>query len=322
MPREVVITTGARLHFGLLAVGQGTGRQFGGAGAMVDLPGFVVRGRIAERDEYAGPAEWRTRVEQSLNQYRSAVKAGTAFPKVRIEIDRAIPAHAGLGSGTQLGMAVGQALAILTGDDAPHPEIARRVGRGLRSALGIHGFRHGGFLVEAGKQAGEVVSPLVAHVAFPMNWRFVLVRPPGTEGLSGSEELSGFSELPPMPVPVTERLCRIALVEMLPAVMEADFDGFANALGDFGRIVGEYFSAVQGGVFANPLMARLAAELVRRGVAGVGQTSWGPTIFVPCQDESAARALVTDIGGLREFGACECFITSPRNQGASVEILA
>ena len=43
----VVVTTGARLHFGLLAHGQVGCREFGGIGLMIDRPGFIVRAAAA-----------------------------------------------------------------------------------------------------------------------------------------------------------------------------------------------------------------------------------------------------------------------------------
>src|SRR5580765_7782762 len=71
--------------------------------------------------------------------------------------------------------------------DLTHIELARRAGRGRRSAIGLHGFHEGGLLVEAGKRAPEEISPLVARVDFPDEWRFVLVRPRRATGVSGTE---------------------------------------------------------------------------------------------------------------------------------------
>src|SRR5207248_291616 len=61
-------------------------------------------------------------------------------------------------------------------------ELAEIVGRGRRSALGIHGFAQGGFLVEAGKRSADGVAPLVARMAFPDAWRVLLVIPRDLQG--------------------------------------------------------------------------------------------------------------------------------------------
>ena len=56
-------------------------------------------------------------------------------------------------------------------------EIARRVGRGERSAVGVHGFDRGELVVEGGKRPGEDVSPVLARLELPTAWRVVLFTP-------------------------------------------------------------------------------------------------------------------------------------------------
>src|SRR5256885_2047192 len=73
------------------------------------------------------------------------------------------------------------------GPFAPPPDEGR-VGRGKRSALGVHGFAQGGFLVEAGKRDADGVAPLTARADFPEDWRVVLVLPPWGQGLHGAAE--------------------------------------------------------------------------------------------------------------------------------------
>ncbi len=240
---------------------------------------------------------------------------------LRLEIVQAPPAHAGLGSGTQRGMAVAKILSVLAGEpDMSAMELARRAGRGLRSALGLHGFQHGGLLVEAGQRAPGEISPLVAHVDFPDQWRFVLARPAGATGLSGTDELKGFARLAPMPQAITDRLCQIALMEILPAVIEHDFTQAGESIGQFGRLVGEYFAPIQGGVFADERMRRLAGVLESRGIRGFGQSSWGPTLFVLCPDADYASQLARDLSHDSAGAECEFTIAAPCNRGARVEV--
>jgi beta-RFAP synthase len=328
--KSVVVTTGARLHFGLLAHGQPACREFGGIGVMIDRPGFVIRGAAANVDELACGA-WHGRVEALLAKLRSdslrsdgllSDGARNLFTgPLRLEIVQAPPAHAGLGSGTQLGMAVAKLLSILAGEhDMPAAELAHRAGRGLRSALGLHGFQHGGLLVEAGQRSPGEISPLVARVDFPQHWRFVLARPVGASGLSGAEEINGFARLPPMAEAVTDRLCRIALMEILPSVIEHDVVQAGESIGRFGRLVGEYFAPIQGGVLADERMRRLAGVLESRNIHGFGQSSWGPTLFVLCPDADSASQLARDLAQDPAGAECEFTIARPRNQGANAEV--
>lgn len=286
---------------------------------MIDRPGFVVRASIAPLDEL-DCGVWRDRVISLLARLRSA-EASSVFPgPLRLEILQAPPAHAGLGSGTQLGMALARILSVLAGEfDISAEELARRAGRGLRSALGLHGFEHGGLLVEAGQRGPGEISPLVARVDFPDQWRFVLARPAGATGLSGADELNSFARLAPMPQATTDRLCRIAFMEILPACVERDFAQAAESIGQFGRLVGEYFAPVQGGVFADERMRLLAKVLEARDIRGFGQSSWGPTLFVLCPDSDYAVQLATDLANDPAGAECEFTIASPRNRGAGVQ---
>src|SRR5690349_7408193 len=97
--KSTVVTTGARLHFGLLGHGHAGHREFGGIGVMIDRPGFVVRASPAPIDELVCGV-WHERVVALMTRLRSA-GSGACGP-LRLEILSAPPAHAGLGSGTQL----------------------------------------------------------------------------------------------------------------------------------------------------------------------------------------------------------------------------
>ena len=316
--KSVVVTTGARLHFGLLAHGQAGRREFGGIGVMIDRPGFVIRAAPAPVDKLAC-GTWQGRVETLLAELRSADGSSSFTGPLDLEIQRAPPAHAGLGSGTQLGMAVAKILSILAGEsEITAAELARRAKRGLRSALGLHGFQQGGLLVEAGQRESSEISPLVARADFPLQWRFILARPLGVTGLSGAAEMNGFARLAPMPQELTDRLCRIALMEILPAAIERNFANVGESIGQFGRLVGEYFAPVQGGVFADERMRRLAKVLESRRIRGFGQSSWGPTMFVLCPDAEFASHLTADLANEPAGIECEFTIAAPLNQGAEV----
>jgi beta-RFAP synthase len=203
--------------------------------------------------------------------------------------------------------------------EAPPVELARRAGRGLRSAVGLYGFEYGGLIVEAGKLSPDEISPLAARVEIPAAWRFVLVRPRGAAGVSGSDEVAGFARLPPMSEATTDRLCRITLTDLLPAASERDCRRASAAIDELGRLVGEYFAPVQGGVFADERMRRLVKSLKGRGVDGIGQTSWGPTLFILCSDSAAAQSLADDVHTEPDAADCEITIAAPLNHGAIVE---
>jgi predicted sugar kinase len=236
-------------------------------------------------------------------------------------IERIMPAHAGLGSGSQLGLSVARALAASWGLRCDVATLARRVGRGLRSGLGTHGFEQGGFLVESGKISEEKLAPLVVRHSFPEAWRLVVVLPPhphpppqgkrekeapsplvgeggggGVAGLHGGSERDAFARLSASgtgvsPVSRTEALCRLVLLGMLPALVECDVDAFGEALYEFNARVGEAFAPVQGGVYASPHIAELITFMRTQNIRGVGQSSWGPAVFAVVADSERAEHL-------------------------------
>jgi beta-RFAP synthase len=328
----VRVRTGSRLHFGLLAMHPDLPRRFGGAGLMVDEPGVELVLEPAPRrgagasgcfeptaDDVTGPCA--ARVADFAGRFCAEVRSRdrAAVTPFRIRVGRAAPEHAGLGTGTQLGLATAAAIARHAGlDRLTVAELAARVGRGLRSAVGLHGFAHGGLLVEGGKRAGEAVSPLVARVAFPADWRIVLIIPRALRGLHGAPEEQAFAGLPAVPVATTQRLCAVALLQLLPAAVEGRLDEFGEALYELQQTVGASFKPAQGGVYADPSLAQMAAFLRGRGIRGVGQSSWGPAIYAVTAGRPDACAAADAVR--RRFGltADEVLITGALNRGAVV----
>jgi beta-RFAP synthase len=159
--------------------------------------------------------------------------------------------------------------------------------------VGIHGFERGGFLIEGGKAAPEAISPLVARANFPAQWPVVLFLPPWGKGQSGESEARAFQKLLESPPAKheTDRLCRLVLLEILPALAEGDLADFGAALHEFNERAGAAFAEFQAGPYVCQAVAELIAFLEKQGLVGVGQSSWGPGVFGFSDDEERAQAL-------------------------------
>lgn len=292
---------------------------------MVQHPGFRLRFAISDRDQVHGPhPETVARTTQFLERVRCAIshanpeQAADCHP-VAIQIEREMGAHRGLGSGTQLGLAVARGLQTLWQQPPTNSvALASQTGRGRRSAIGVHGFDLGGMIVEAGQRQPGEISPLVSRLPFPADWRWVLVSPADRTGLSGTSELQAFDTLPPMPAATTATLCRILLMDWIPAISAADFQTASRALWEYGQLVGRYFAPAQGGVFASRRMEQLADELRAAGHLGIAQTSWGPTLALLCPDESAAEALSSRCRQAIPSADLDLTLTAARNAPATV----
>ena len=319
MSRTVQVVAPSRLHFGMFSFGRAEERQFGGVGVMIERPGLQLVLTASDRFEAHGPLA--DRVEEFARRV-SAAWSLAELPGCRIEVTSAPPQHVGLGVGTQLGLSVAAGLNTLLDRTALEiVELARSVGRGQRSAVGTHGFARGGMVVEAGKVTDVEISPQTGRALLPAEWRFVLVRAPAEIGLYGNDESQAFAALPPVPAETTDALCRLALLHLLPEAEAARFDKFSESLFRYGRLAGECFAAKQGGPFASPRLAGLVETIRGLGIRGVGQSSWGPTVFALLPDEHAANDFVERLRHEPDTDDLDVLVTAPNNTGAQVEVL-
>jgi beta-ribofuranosylaminobenzene 5'-phosphate synthase len=311
--QAVSVTAPARLHVGFLDLHGGLGRRFGSIGLTLEGIGTSLRVEPAAETSASGPD-----AERALAAVRRLSEAWR-IPPVRIDLAGAIPAHVGLGSGTQLRLAVGIGLARVFDMDAGTAEVARLLDRGARSGIGLGAFEQGGLLVDGGRSEDDAVPPIVARLPFPEDWRILLLLDQARHGLHGAAEIQAFARLPPFPEDLAAHLCRLTLMQLLPGVALADLANAGRALGEIQRAVGDHFAPAQGGRFASPAVAEALGWLASEGIEGVGQSSWGPTGFALVEDREAARRL--EAGMKRRCARARdlrIVIAKGRNQGAEI----
>jgi beta-RFAP synthase len=317
MPRTVHVTAPSRLHFGLWSLAGGAGRQYGGVGAMVAKPSLSLRIVAATALAASGPSS--ARAMQFAHRWAEFHRRD--LPLCRIETLSAPPQHAGLGSGTQLGLAIAASLSAFVGLPSQSPtELAASVGRGLRSAVGTYGFAQGGIIVEQGKLPGEPISPLDCRIDMPAQWRFMLVRPTNLLGLSGDDEATAIASLPPVATESSERLIAEVRDHLVPAAATGDFDAFAASLFRYGHDAGLLFAARQGGAYNGQVLTGLIDRLRSLGAVGAGQSSWGPTLYAVQPSQAAAEMLAARLRESIDSADLEIVITPPANRGACVEV--
>jgi len=173
--------------------------------------------------------------------------------KISLRVCQAPPSHCGLGSGTQLALAVARGIRELWQlPPVGAAELAASVDRGKRSAVGSYGFQQGGLIWETGRRSEDSLGTLARRIAIPNHWRVLLLSQSQESGLSGDREVTAFESLPQVPPKVTDKLRRLAEESILPAAEDADFETFSEAIHDYGRLAGSCFATVQGGLFASP----------------------------------------------------------------------
>lgn len=344
---KLTVSTPSRLHFGLFAVGHEVERSFGGVGLMVEAHRTVITASFSEKflvtekrengSEHENSSERIDAVHKITHKWferfgcdlggdlLSNVEAIDNLP-VQLEIQEATPRHRGLGSGTQLAMATGIALQRYFGVTMPKPdELAIGLGRAARSAIGTYGCFEGGLIVDRGKTPDEQVSPIDLRVDFPEHWPIAIVRvneprsqgtlPP--TGLHGAAEKAAFDRLPPTTEKQLDDMRTLVSQQMVPGVLEENYQRFADALYEFGRRSGEYFSEIQGGPYASEAISAVIDTVVDSNVRASGQTSWGPAVFVIGQTLEHLQPAIANLK--KRFGSdCQIEFTHADNRGVRV----
>ncbi|HWH83186.1 MAG TPA: beta-ribofuranosylaminobenzene 5'-phosphate synthase family protein [Burkholderiaceae bacterium] len=314
-----------RLHLGFLDPSASLGRRYGSVGLVVE--GFETEvelsAALAERitaDTPDGNAQLE-RAGACLNILRA--RTGH-YGALHLRLLRVLPPHAGFGSGTQLALAIGRAFARWHRLDTSTATLAHWLGRGRRSGIGLHGFDHGGLLVDGGPGDDDQPAPLLARIALPDAWRIVVVQDPRERGLAGHAEADAMAALVPMPAERAAEICHETLMRVLPGAAEARFERFAAGVTRIQQLLGAHYAPAQHGrPYTSAAVGRLLrafadAALIDAPVA-IGQSSWGPTGFAIVASSAHALALEAHAqrAGLIEPGLVLRTVAA-RNRGAEI----
>jgi beta-ribofuranosylaminobenzene 5'-phosphate synthase len=318
---RTIVEAGARIHLGFLDLNGACGRRFGSIGVSLERPQCMVEAKPApsRATETADPV--LAILERLGPELRDV--------PLTVRLTETIPSHAGFGSGTQHALAVALAATRAAGRPLSIRDLARRLGRGQRSGIGIAAFEQGGLVIDAGhsvddgsnvaRQAidGPESPPVVFQHPLPDDWHFVLATPRAEPGLSGASEQGAFRDLPPMDEGRVGRICRLTLMQVAPAVLTGDIRAFGAAITEIQELVGEYFAPCQGGRFASRTGCEVAELALGQGAHGVGQSSWGPTVFALVEGRARADGLAGQIQAAFGDRLARIGVSRARNRGAS-----
>lgn len=264
----------------------------------------------------------------------------------QVHVARALPLHSGLGAGTQLAAALvaGQLLDQLarqpfaqqswdesgsasaaskwqsisrTLPQLDARQLASLSGRGLRSAVGLQGFLCGGLILDEGYHATGAPRPIhTQRLTLPEAWRVVLVRPTDFTGVSGDQESQLLDNIAQAENPHRDEMHSIAnkVMSDIAHSIQPDFTSVMQQLEAYMRLAGALFAEQQGGLYNGPAVATAAAQASRAGLYGVGQSSWGPTVFGFCPDEQSAQVIAEQLRQLPQQYAIT--IAHPTAHGA------
>lgn len=308
------ISSPARLHLGFLDLHGGLGRLFGSLGMGISDLSLDMHASHAKDIVVSGPDAERAKYYAGSMLEHLNIRSG-----VHINIEKNFPSHAGLGSGTQMALAVGSAIDQLFDTGLSLEKIATVLKRGNRSGIGIGTFRQGGFIVDAGRDSDTGIPPVISQMRVPDSWRFILVLDDSCVGTHGEEERRAFNELPKMEEEESARICRLLLMQVLPALAEADCQRFGQGISEIQESMGRYFSPAQAGVYTSDAVGQALDNIKNCGAQGIGQSSWGPTGFAIFASETEAYQALKEHRNQFSGAGLEYLICSAQNAPAHIE---
>lgn len=319
------VTAGARLHVGFQNLSLARERLYGGIGVGLAKPRATVTAEPAATVEAADPL---------IRTYARRAVDILEVPGVALALEESLPRHVGLGSGTQLALAVLTATARAHGLEPRVRERAPAMGRGGRSGVGVATFEGGGFVVDAGHPTNRFtteppvegdwsVPPVVARHDLPPEWRFLVVVPDADPGRSGDDEDASMRSVVERADPaVADELAGVVTRKLLPAAAAGRLEPFGEAIAEIGRKNGAWYADAQGGVFRPP-----AGELVEaledcQVLSGVGQSSWGPVVYGVTDTAHADEAEAAADAALADRGlGGRVILAEPAEAGARVRTM-
>ncbi len=320
--KQIQIRTPARLHFTLIDLNGELGRIDGGIGIALDRPNWILK--ISQAKDWSVPKD-TTNIIKIL---KSKLKIAS---KYQIEIKSELPTHVGLGSQTQLSLALAHGITKLEGMDYPISKLANIIGRGGTSGIGVAAYSQGGFILDGGHSIMDKPDFLPSHfskakpallinrINVPTNWYFVVTIPELGKGKYGLEEVKIFNKYCPIPSNEVEKLSRIILMQLLPAILEDDIDNFGQGLIKIQTIGFKHIE--------NQLQHKLIKELqdfyLENGASGTGLSSFGPATFSIIRSENAARKLVNNTNKFLKLKgqAGKIFYSKANNTGAEIRTI-
>ncbi|HIH37241.1 MAG TPA: beta-ribofuranosylaminobenzene 5'-phosphate synthase [Methanocellales archaeon] len=317
------IATPSRIHITLIDLNGSLGRVDGGIGIALNHPSIVISAEKADEVTVEGKSALSERIR------KGAELISKNHGGVHIKIEKDIPPHIGLGSGTQAYLAGGMAANVLYGLGLSVREIAKMVQRGGTSGIGVTAFERGGFILDGGHRFDEkgfmpssashaLPPPVLLHHDFP-DWSIMLVIPhikgeSGTfKGASGIREVNIFKEECPIPLIEVQALSHIILMELLPALIEKDLQVFGSSINRIQKI-----GFKQREVDLQPQAREIMEVLLQSGAAGAGMSSFGPLIYGITDSPSEVKKAVKEQLGER----IKILTTQARNNGASIRFIS
>ncbi len=332
---KIRITTPCRIHLSLIDENGYTGRVDGGIGLMLDRPNVIFEAtNHAEEFKIEAHKYYRESIEVINEQASKIFKEFNINNKnFHFNLKRYFPSHVGLGSKTQLSLAIAVAITKLKNIKPSLESLTRLVNRGGTSGIGWRGFEQGGFIVDAGhdfgkgkeketflpSSASKDANPALTILRYPIpeHWRFVLVIPNVKKGAFGDEEVSIFQSHAPIPKEEVNEVSHQILMKIVPGIIKKDLECFGEGLK---RIQSIGFKKIEISL-QHEIVKKTLAFFEEYGVKAFGMSSFGPSVIgIVETDEDANKLLKAVQMSFNSMGG-HIYLCKPNNSGAKIEFV-
>ncbi|MFX1496503.1 MAG: beta-ribofuranosylaminobenzene 5'-phosphate synthase [Promethearchaeota archaeon] len=334
---KIRITAPCRIHLSLIDENGYTGRVDGGIGLMLDRPNVIFEAsNNAQEFKIEAHKYYRESIEVINEKASKVFKVFNISNKnFHFHLKRYYPSHVGLGSKTQLSLAIARAITLLKNiKNIKLEDLTKIVERGGTSGIGWRGFERGGFILDAGHDFGqgkeketflpssasknaEPALTLFRH-DIPTNWRFVLVIPNVGKGAYGDDEVSIFQNYAPIPKEEVNEVSHQVLMKVIPGIIKRDLKCFGEGLK---RIQSIGFKKIEISL-QNDIVKYLLKFFENYGLKAYGMSSFGPSVIGITESEPEANDLLKEIQMyLKDIGG-HIYICKPNNCGAKIEYLS
>ncbi|MHA1211402.1 MAG: beta-ribofuranosylaminobenzene 5'-phosphate synthase family protein [Candidatus Heimdallarchaeota archaeon] len=330
---KIKITTPSRLHFGLIDLNGDLGRINGGLGVALNNPRWIIEGVFGSASERKPKLSDEFQNEFDVVRHLFDEKFKCNSSAINFDIQEQITSHVGLGSKTQFLLAISTILNKMHNLSFSTRELATIIKRGGTSGIGVAAFEAGGFILDGGHTFGpgkETESflpssksvarpaPVIFQKNPPENWYFVVLTPKNMKGSFGSEEVALFQEQCPIDSSEVEKISRLILMKILPAIVENDIATFGTGLTELQTKFTRFGMEKYDGTIVNELLQYLGKH---SDSFGSGISSFGPTVFSLTNNKEKALKILAQISENYSTKKFDLLIISQINKtGALIEI--
>ena len=268
--RMIKIKTPARLHFGVINIKNADFRFYGSLGLALENPYNLIE--ILPSNKLSFNNFKRNDI---IERVKSLVDKTPLERKISVNLIKEIPAHVGLGSTTQLTLAISEGYFLANNLNFDPYKYAADLQIGKISGIGLGAYLYGGFLIDKGKNSPDEIPIIEFRSEFPDDWAFILILDKSKKRVYGEEETEFFKTLPITPSKrIIEMLKIIKRIKI--SLKDHDIAEFGKNLTELQYNVGLNFYEAQKGIFVNEEYVDI---LIKTGAYGVGQSSWGPVVY-------------------------------------------